>query len=714
MILILCLVGALLAAGLAVFVLFREPRSHANQLFAAGMVLLASECLLVALSVQAVLPGDLLRWQQWRLVVAAMGAVVWLAFCLVYSRANYGSFLNRWRLPLAVLLVLPLAVGAVAPAMLFPGVDTLPGGHVIFVMGLGGFALLLMVVVTAVLGLANLERTLRASVGTMRWRIKLVVLGVGTILGARLYTSSQALLQKSAEIRLEAVNVGAVIFGCLLVGFSLYRTGRFSLDLYPSTTLLHRSLAVLLAGIYLTVVGVIAKVLEWVGGDASGPLERLVILFGLVLLAVLSFSDHVRLVLREMVTRHLRRPSHDYQRIWSEVTTQLSGQASVEAVCQATARWLAATFELLSATVWVADETRGHLSMGASTSISPDTALELDRRQMNLRPALLAMKKATGPVDLEHSPEAWVRLLREIHPTFFPTKGGSRLAVPLVAGEELVGVLSLGDRVGARSWSREDLELLACVAGQTASVLLSLRLSGRLAESREAEAIQTIAAFFAHDLKNTSNTLSLMLQNLQRHFDDPAFRDDALKAIDRSVSRINQLVSQLGVLRGKLEIRPQPTVLPDLVQRVAGELREAHGLPLQVELGPTPVVPVDAEHFEKVLTNLLINAREALPATEGWIRVQTGSRDGWATLTVSDNGCGMPPEFIRKSLFRPFQTTKKKGVGIGMFHVRTIVEAHGGWIEVRSAPGEGSSFCVLLPPAAEGGGRRAEDEARNS
>ena len=107
---------------------------------------------------------------------------------------------------------------------------------------------------------------------------------------------------------------------------------------------------------------------------------------------------------------------------------------------------------------------------------------------------------------------------------------------------------------------------------------------------------------------------------------------------------------------------------------------------------------MDPAQIQKVLTNLLLNARESL-GDGGRIRVQTGVRNGWAALEVVDNGCGMSPEFINHRLFRPFETTKKRGIGIGMFHCKMIIEAHRGRIEVESEPGHGSAFRVLLPLA---------------
>ena len=114
------------------------------------------------------------------------------------------------------------------------------------------------------------------------------------------------------------------------------------------------------------------------------------------------------------------------------------------------------------------------------------------------------------------------------------------------------------------------------------------------------------------------------------------------------------------------------------------------------ELAPTPPVAMDPEQMQKVVLNLLLNANDAV-REGGRIGVKTGAADEWVYVAVTDDGCGMSRDFIARSLFKPFRTTKGQGLGIGLFHSKSIVEAHRGRIEVESEEGKGTTFRVLLP-----------------
>jgi signal transduction histidine kinase len=205
-----------------------------------------------------------------------------------------------------------------------------------------------------------------------------------------------------------------------------------------------------------------------------------------------------------------------------------------------------------------------------------------------------------------------------------------------------------------------------------------------------------MATFFVHDLKNAASTLNLMLQNLPDHFDDPAFREDALRGVGKSVTHINHLISRLGQLRSELKITPVDTDLNEVVRNVLTSFAEEKGFQVETQLEPLPRLPLDRDQFSKVITNLVLNAREA-SVSPGRLRLSTARTGVWALLEAADNGSGIPPEFLARSLFRPFQTTKKNGLGIGMFQSKMIIEAHGGRITVESTPGQGTTFRVFLP-----------------
>jgi putative PEP-CTERM system histidine kinase len=253
--------------------------------------------------------------------------------------------------------------------------------------------------------------------------------------------------------------------------------------------------------------------------------------------------------------------------------------------------------------------------------------------------------------------------------------------------------------VGGAPFLSEDLTLLKCLGDQIAAGLRNLRLSEKLMRAKEMEAFQAMSAFLVHDLKNTASSLSLTLRNLPVHFDNPEFRKDALRTLSKSVDRVNELISRLTSLRQKLELNRQKSDLNEVVAAAVQSMGSAPGVSVRQRCEILPPILIDAHQIESVVTNLVLNARDAIH-DHGEIEIETARQDGGAILAVSDNGCGMSPEFVRTSLFQPFKTSKKNGLGIGMFQTKTIVEAHGGRIVVRSQPGKGSTFQIWLPITA--------------
>jgi putative PEP-CTERM system histidine kinase len=307
----------------------------------------------------------------------------------------------------------------------------------------------------------------------------------------------------------------------------------------------------------------------------------------------------------------------------------------------------------------------------------------------------LALPAREGPFNLDQHQAEGAAALRRLAEDHFE-KGGGRICVPLFSAGDLQGLMMVGDRVAGMVISAEDLDLLKCMSVQVASRLRGIRLSDQLLQAKQMEAFQTMSAFLVHDLKNTASLLSLMLQNMASHFGDPAFREDALRGLSTSVAHIKDLLGRLTTLRQGLEIRKTEVDVNEVVESTLAGLSGSSSLTVEKQLASLDRIAADREQLGKVLANLLLNAKEAA-GDAGRIRIQTRQENGWLTLGVEDNGCGMSPEFIRQSLFKPFQTTKPQGLGIGMFQSKMIVEAHQGRIEVESEPGKGTRFRVVLP-----------------
>ncbi len=690
----LALAAATFSAGLAVAAACRRRRSLATWCFSAGMLTFALESLFGAIWHDALLPEKAAFWETLTLVTKSFLPGIWLCFSLTYSRGNSREFPVRSRFLVLAAFLVPVGVSLIFREQLAPIFLHNESGESWWISSHAAAKTLNgLLLIAAVLVLVNLERTFRSAVGTMQWRIKFMVLGLGVVFGARIYTLSQALLFSGDIMALMDVETVALLIGCTLMAVAFLRSGFGEIDVYPSHAVLRTSLTVLLVGAYLFIVGVLAQVVARTGGSATFQFQAFVVLLGFALLAVLLLSNRIRQNIRSFVSRHFERPQYDFRQIWTRFTQCMSSVFDQSGLCAAAAKLISETFNVLSVTIWLFDE-QERLAFAASTSRSEREANDALPNLAGLEPNLTNIRGLSKPFDLEKAKGDYAESLRRISSSQFRT-GGNRVCAPLWTGDRCIGVAILADRVGGIPYTVEELDLLKCMGDQIAMGLVNLRLTEEIMRGKELEAFQAVSAFFVHDLKNAASTLSLTLQNLPVHFDDPIFRQDALRGIGETANRINQLITRVGALR-RLELKLMEVDLNLLVDDALTVLKGAPELNVVKELHLQPKLKVDRDQFGSVVTNLLLNARDAV-GPGGEVRIETSQSDSWAILSVSDNGCGMSPAFLRASLFRPFQTTKKKGLGIGMFQSKMIVEAHRGKIQVESEPGAGTTFRIMLP-----------------
>ena len=237
-------------------------------------------------------------------------------------------------------------------------------------------------------------------------------------------------------------------------------------------------------------------------------------------------------------------------------------------------------------------------------------------------------------------------------------------------------------------------DLLKTAGRQAASFLAQMQATEALLEVRKFDAFNRMSAFVVHDLKNIITQLSLMLKNAERHRDNPEFQQDMLITVESSLDKMRQMMLQLregerpaGAASG-VELAP-------MLQRIAGAARQ-RGRQLAVEITDRVATRGHEQRLERVIGHVVQNALDATPAPgRVWVKLQQVA--GRARVEVGDTGVGMSPEFIQTRLFRPFNSTKSSGMGIGSYESFQYVKELGGTIEVKSELGQGSAVTLLLP-----------------
>lgn len=240
---------------------------------------------------------------------------------------------------------------------------------------------------------------------------------------------------------------------------------------------------------------------------------------------------------------------------------------------------------------------------------------------------------------------------------------------------------------------------------------LERRLLAQLTEKQEVEAFGRAASLVMHDLRNWNNILSMTVRNLQRHSADPAFCKEALWTLEAVTLQMKTLMNRETLIASpaKPNLRRQATTLGDLVQGALNLLSRAGweaAVAATAVMGLEKPLPCEAAapEMQQVLFNLLLNAYEAMEEGQGvsvtCLDDPIGKR---VILVIEDSGPGIPQPYLERSLFRPFRSTKPGGLGLGLYHAKSIIEAHGGTIEITNRKkGTGVTVTIALP-RTEGG-----------
>jgi len=408
---------------------------------------------------------------------------------------------------------------------------------------------------------------------------------------------------------------------------------------------------------------------------------------GSLALASVFLSERLRRKLKVLLQKNFYQSKYDYREQWERFSHYTTGGGNLAQIQTDILDHFCSLLACKGAALYLYDDEQHHFTPAAVFNFPRDWRpfLHDDPLIRRFREKDWILNLRDDPPDLQES------LLETIpEPEIF-------LILPLFFDDELAGFILLGEQVNPDELlSFEDYDMLRMLARQSIATIQGLRLADQLVVARELAAIGKVSTFVLHDLKNQVSGLSLLMENAAEHMENPEFQQDMLETIDNTVTNMKSLITRLKGLKDKPQLAVASVPLRKMIDDAAGTV----GGSIHIEGHEDVLVAVDEEEIYKVIVNLLVNAREATSkGSSVFISYGADPLQGW--VKVSDTGSGMSAEFIRTSLFKPFETTKKHGFGIGLYQCQQIITAHDGEILVDSLEGVGTEFTVRLPLAID-------------
>ncbi|MCL2102485.1 MAG: ATP-binding protein [Syntrophorhabdaceae bacterium] len=401
----------------------------------------------------------------------------------------------------------------------------------------------------------------------------------------------------------------------------------------------------------------------------------------LVSIFLLTFYPYLMGKLGAISSDILVRRSRKVQSILSGFAQKLPESQSIPKIAQHVEEALGQVPFVKKASLWIRPY-RGTDEGFGSLPVRPEEYMRAYSRFLTRHPAMRMMEHGGSRVS---DVAIWDDSFEASIPIFFR---GSIVAVVLFDWKE-------------KPPSFREVELLFPFLDSIGLALENLRQQQRIKRREHFATIGELAAGLAHEVRTPVGAIKGAAQFLIREAkeEDREF----LNIIIEDADRLNSVVTEFLEYARPSDRKPQTFPLQEPVERALSRLlREKsasmEGVRRNVRIEePPPKVNADSSEIERVVYNLLTNAVEAMPKG-GDLTVRVSSKSRIARIIVEDTGVGIS-ESDRPHLFRPFFTTRERGVGMGLAICRRIAEENGGAISVESVPGKGSRFTMRLPEA---------------
>jgi len=703
----LVMASAMLAGVIGLLVALRRGHWLTTLIFSASFFSMAAFQAGTLGILHAGTPEAAMRWAVYLARSSALASWLWLSLSVVLARTDPWLQIKNAAAYLTLALCCCVGMSWVAGSPYIVREVVGRGGEAMVVLGTMGKLYLMYLVLVMVAVLMNLERMLRTAQASAQRRLRPMFVAFLVGILSDLLVVSAGLLYGGVKVAWMVASAAPLFVSGVVTALALARRRLSDVSVPVARPVIYySSVSLTLAGAFLLTMAVLSRILP-----ILTPEWKRIVSLGFYLIVggggfVLTLSPRANRVVKRFIDRNFYVNRYDYRREWERVSNAIAPTARPEDICRQIESLVCSVFDAERVAIYLRDEQNGPFRRIHGPALMP-LLIAADN------PLVHVLGRSRAPLvfhdvasDLDLIPVAV-----ENRPTILALSAA--VCAPLSVGDLLVGLLWLSDKRSDEEYSYEDVEFLGAMTRQLANALWFAHQAELLAETRQLESLHRLSSFVLHDIKNHISGLSLVVDNARRHLSNPEFQRDALAVVERTVVSLRELMSQVAGVARPSEVRPEPCSVADLLDEatLAAGLAPggSGGVRLKVCCGVTGPVWVDRRLMQRVIVNLLTNARESVSGP-GDIELaaellRRGAADaGTLILTVRDTGRGMTEEFVHTALFKPFATTKAAGLGVGLAQCRAIVEAHGGAISVESQPGRGTTFRVSLPLSAPAAG----------
>lgn len=548
----------------------------------------------------------------------------------------------------------------------------------------------------SLLGLSLVEQIWRNAPAFGRSSMKYLCIGTATIFIFDFLMYADALL--FGGIADSFWNARGFVNAALvpLFAINVVNTRKQPIDFQLSRSAVFHAGTLILAGTYLVLLSVSGYYVRILGGNWGEALQVILSAVALVFLTTLVLSRRIRAKLMVRISQNFFDYKYDYREEWLKLTTELADLSDEPPLPQRAIRILAGLVESNAGAIWLKNE-QGSYTLKESVNLATPryTVIDEDAELVHL------FNEKEWIVNLdEYKADPVSYGLLEI-PDAIATTPDGWLVIPLYLGNELYGIAMIGHPYARVDLNWENFDLIKVVARQTGNLLAQADSQNRLSRAMQFEAVSKASAFMVHDLKTVIAQLSLLVNNAQKHRNNPAFIDDMINTTDHAVRKMTNLVDHIRKPSVDAEDKSKALDLTLLVTNLLEHYNRQHPIPRLEGETPQIMINADPEQLRSVLGHLVQNAQDATPP-DGEVSLSIKIARGNVVLFVQDTGSGMTQEFINDRLFQPFESTKGlTGMGIGAYQAREYIQKLGGTIDATSEPGVGSCFSIRIPMAGD-------------